>query len=856
MAAKAGAAKAKSAEKAKDLLAEYNAKRDFAKTAEPAGQLAETSGNSFIVQKHDATRLHWDLRLEMDGVLKSWAVTKGPSPDPDIKRLAVRTEDHPLSYGTFEGVIPKGEYGGGTVMLWDRGTWAPIEGKSASDIEKGHLHFVLEGERMKGEWLLVRLKPRGNEKRENWLLRKLSDEHAATGDALVRRELTSVLTGRAMAEIAADSDGEYSLENKKGDVFDEEMQKAAKRNKARSKPAKKAKAKRPTGKKPKFRKPQLATLVDAVPAGNGWMHEIKYDGYRAMISASGTDVSVYTRNGKDWTDKFAPLVAHVAALDLPSCLIDGEIVAFGPDGNPDFSSLQKVLKRGHGSQKKDDALALFAFDLVELDGEDLAPLTNIERKERLEALFDDAEPPIHVADHVIGAGEALLKAMCDAGQEGVIAKKIDAAYRHSRSRNWVKVKCTRRQEFVIVGFSRSSAKGRPFASLLLAQNEGENGELVYKGKVGTGFDADTLDRLAGKMKRLARKTAPLDVPKAEARGASWVTPRLVAEVAFAEFTADGRVRHGSFLGLRGDKDAAEVTPEIPADTPEPVAEVKISSRDRVIFPDAGQTKGQLADYYEAIAPLMLPFAAQRPISLVRCPQGRAKKCFFQKHDAGSFGPHVRQVPIAEKDGGTEDYIYIEDAAGLLACVQMGSIEFHGWGARTRDVEAPERMVFDLDPDEGLDFEDVKTAAQDIRDRLADLGLVSFAMLSGGKGVHVVVPLAPDHDWETHKDFARRFAEALSLAEPDRFVATMSKAKRKGKIFIDWLRNQRGSTAVLPYSARARSGAPVALPIGWGELKGMADAHPFDIGDAEKLLRRAKSKALSGWGFADQHLPDL
>ncbi len=841
-----------------DLLAEYNRKRDFGKTAEPAGKKASSqSGNIFIVQKHDATRLHWDLRLEAGGVLTSWAVTKGPSPDPEIKRLAVRTEDHPMAYAEFEGTIPQDEYGGGTVMLWDRGTWEPIKGKSAKDLDKGHLHFILHGERMKGEWLLIRLKPRGKEKRENWLLRKLQDKFAGEGDALVQRELTSVLTGRSMAEIAADEGGEYSLEGKKGDEFAAQMAKAGNRN------AEKVSAKRGKrpGKPPKFRAPQLATLVDSVPAANGWMHEIKFDGYRAMVAAAGDKIAVYTRSGKDWTDKFAPLAEKLAELDLPPCLIDGEIVAYGTDGNPDFSSLQKVLKRGHGAQGEEDALSFHAFDLIELDGEDLAELPNIERKERLEALLADAEPPIHVTDHVIGAGEKLYRTMCDAGQEGIISKKIDARYRHARGKAWVKIKCTRRQEFVIIGWKKSSAKGRPFSSLLLAQHE--KGELVYKGNVGTGFDRETLDDLAAKMTRLKRKSPPASVDKASSRGVTWLTPKLVAEIAFSEFTADGNVRHGSFLGLRSDKDADDVSPEraepFPQDEKE--SEVKISSRDRVIFPDSGQTKGQLADYYQAVAPIMLPFAGRRPVSLVRCPQGRAKKCFFQKHDSGSFGDAVHHVPITEKSGGTEDYLYVEDARGILQCVQMGTIEFHGWGARSTDVEAPDRMIFDLDPDEGLDFGDVKKAARDIHDRLADVGLASFAMLSGGKGVHVVVPLSNSgdsggHSWEEHKDFSKRFAEALSMAEPDRFTATMSKAKRKGKIFIDWLRNQRGATAVTPYSARARSGAPVAVPIAWGELKDMKDAKPFSIDDAKKLLDRARSKSLAGWGFADQRLPDV
>lgn len=832
---------------AKNDLAPYNAKRDFARTREPKGVIARTGGNSFVVQKHDATRLHWDFRLEVGGVLKSWAVTKGPSADPADRRLAVRTEDHPLSYGDFEGTIPKGEYGGGTVMLWDRGTWEPVKGKSAADIDDGHLHFILHGERMKGEWLLVRMKGRPGEKHENWLLRKVADKEAGASDALVDRALTSVLTGRSMAQIAADKSAAQSLKGSRGKAFADKMQIAREHN-AELTPKRRTRS----GGLPAFAKPQLATLVDSVPTGNDWLHEIKFDGYRALVSMAGGKVKVHTRTGLDWTDKFGPLVEALAALDLPPALIDGEIVALGPDGNPRFSALQAVLKRGHGSQEDDTPLSFFAFDLLSLDGMDLRPLGNIERKERLEALLHDAGPPIHVADHVIGAGETLYSQLCEAGQEGIISKRADAPYRGARTRNWVKVKCTRRQEFVLIGWTTSSAKGRPFRSLLLAQHEG--GKLVYKGKVGTGFDADSMAAVADAMARLATDRAATEVPREEARGARWIAPKLVAEVAFAEFTGDGRVRHGSFLGLRSDKKAKEVKPEKPLPAPPPQSAVQISNRDRVIFPESGQTKGELADYYARITPLMLPFAANRPISLVRCPQGRAKKCFFQKHDSGTFGEQVHHVPIPEKNGGAEDYLYIDDADGLLACVQMGTIEFHGWAARVDAVERPDRMIFDLDPDEGLDFGDVISASQHIRARLEEIGLISFPMLSGGKGVHIVVPLTPGHDWETHTDFASRFARALSAAEPDRFVATMSKAKRKGRIFIDWLRNQRGSTAVLPYSARARAGAPVAVPILWEEMERLEGAHPFSIEDADALIGRAG--ALKGWGFAAQSLPDL
>lgn len=836
-----------------DPLAEYNRKRDFAKTAEPSGKTARSeSGNRFIVQKHDALRLHFDFRLELDGVLKSWAVTKGPSPDPDEKRLAVRTEDHPLAYAEFEGAIPTGEYGGGTVMLWDRGTWAPLPGKSARDLEEGHLHFTLDGERMKGEWLLVRMKPRAGEKRENWLLRKVKDDFAQQGDVLVERELVSVLTGRTMAEIAADKSGSFTLQGRKGRAFAAQMEKAARHNADVTPPKQRLPKRSSNGKLPAFRAVQLATLVDAVPTGNDWIHEIKFDGYRALIAASGNAVKVYTRNGHDWSDKFGPLIDAIAQMALPACLIDGEVVAYDNDGNPSFSALQAVLKRGHGSQEADDLLEFHAFDLLEQDGRDLTNLPNIERKDRLEALLWRATPPIRLADHVIGAGERLLAAMCSSGQEGIISKRADAPYQGRRSKAWLKIKCTNRQEFIVVGWTKSTSRTRPFASLLLAQREDKR--LVYKGKVGTGFEADSFAEVADRMAKLASKTPAVELTRVEARGAQWVAPELVVEVAFAEFTADGRVRHGSFLGLRADKAAKEVTPEVRSRLPDASPKVDISNRDRVIFPESGETKGDLADYYVEMATLMLPYVGHRPISLVRCPQGRAKKCFFQKHDSGGFGPSVCHVPIREKDGGSEDYIYVTDAQGLLECVQMGTIEFHGWGSRESAIEKPDRMIFDLDPDEGLDFDAVKRAAKDIRDRLADLGLVSFAMLSGGKGIHVIVPLAPDHSWNAHKDFARRFAEALAISEPDRFVATMSKAKRKGKIFIDWLRNQRGATAVVPYSARSRDGAPVAVPVAWDEVAQLENAHPWSIRDAQDLMERATRVGLRGWGFSQQTLP--
>jgi bifunctional non-homologous end joining protein LigD len=826
-----------------DPLARYNAKRDFTKTAEPPGTLVPGHGNRFMVQKHDATRLHWDLRLEVDGVMKSWAVTRGPSLDPADKRLAVQTEDHPLSYSNFEGTIPVGEYGGGTVMLWDDGTWAPLPGKSAEDLKDGHLHFVLNGERMKGEWLLIRLKPRGKEKHVNWLLRKIDDEFAGGPDDLVEGALTSVKTGRNMAEIANGKAAKELASWKK-------LRAAAERP-----PAPKSKrvagpppAKRRAGQAaiPAFRAPQLCTLVDSVPTGSGWIHEVKYDGYRALVAVGGGKAKVYTRSGLDWSDKFPGIAEAAASLPVPSALIDGEIVAF-KDGRPDFSTLKDAISNA-------GEMTLFAFDLLELDGEKLDSLPNVQRKDRLRALLEGADQRLQFAEHIVGEGEKLFMTMCREGYEGIVSKRADAAYAGKRTQNWLKVKCLQRQEFVIVGWTESD-KSRGFRALLLGVNEG--GKLRYAGKVGTGFGVEAMNELRARLGRLERKTATVDAPRAATRGAHWVKPSLVAEVAFAEVTPDGVLRHSSFLGLRGDKGADEVVVEKVQKAPKASASsVKISHPDRLIFPDSPVTKGDLAAYYDAVAPILLPFAAHRPISLVRCPQGRGKHCFFQKHDAGSFGDHVHHVDIREKDGSVEPYLYVDDADGLLTCVQMGTIEFHGWGAPAGNVEKPDRLVFDLDPDEGLGFEAVKKAAVDLKGHLAELGLVSFAMLSGGKGVHVVVPLTPETEWPAVKDFADRFSRALAQAEPDRFTATMSKAKRKGRIFLDWLRNQRGATAVMPYSARARSGAPVAAPVSWAELADLESPARWHVGDQEELLRRASAKSLTGWGVARQVLPDL
>ena len=805
-----------------DPLHLYNTKRDFKKTAEPKGARAKTKGNSFVVQKHDATRLHWDFRLEVDGVLKSWAVTRGPSLNPEDKRLSVRTEDHPLGYGTFEGTIPKSEYGGGTVMLWDRGTWAPIVGKSAADLDEGHLHFTLAGERMNGEWLLVRIKGKPGEKRENWLLRKIDDAFAGSSEELVERGLTSVTTGRTMQDIAA----------------------------GKAAPVAKAKAKAKATPPPKFEAVQLATLVDHVPDGGDWLHETKYDGYRALISVggpstgSGRTARLYTRTGLDWSDKFPKVVAAAAALGVDNALIDGEVVVLDGDGNPSFGALQDAIKTG------DPDTLFFAFDLLALNGADLKMLPNIERKNRLRPIIP-VEGPFQFAEHILGSGVQLLAAMCKAGLEGIVSKRADAAYRGKRTQAWLKVKCTQRAEYVIIGWTDSTATKRGFGALLMAAREGKT--LRYVGKVGTGFDGDTITALRTELDMIGSEKAAVEIPKAARRGAHFVKPKLVAEIAYGSLTTEGILRHASFIGLRRDKKAADVKVERAVPVPE-TSTVKISNRERVIFPEADITKGELADYYEEMAALVLGTASGRPLSLVRCPQGRAKDCFFQRHGAENLGDAIRTLDVLGKDGKTRAYMYVEDKTGLLETVQMGSIELHGWGAKADDIERPDRMIFDLDPDEGLDFGDVRKAAVDLKQQLADLGLVSFPMLSGGKGIHVVVPLTPQAEWPAVTDFAHRFASALAGADPDHYTATMSKAKRKGRIFIDWLRNQRGSTAILPYSVRARPGAPVAAPIAWSEIADVKGGGHFTLEDRAELLKRATGNLLGGWGVADQPLP--
>jgi len=799
-------------------LKTYQDKRDFARSAEPKGKVAAKAaraphGLRFVVQKHDARRLHFDFRLELDGVLKSWAVTRGPSRDPADKRLAVRTEDHPIAYGDFEGTIPKGQYGGGTVMLWDEGTWRP-RGDPHEGLKKGLLKFEIDGKRLKGGFALVRLAKKAREKRENWLLVKERDRYAAPSENPIEEWTTSMATGRDLDEIAKGA------------------------------PDTRKRGKDTTTKKrlPKFIAPQLATLVDAPPAGDDWLHEIKYDGYRAIAAVGAGHCRIFTRSGQDWTEKFANVATALRDLDVESALLDGEIVALDDDGRSSFAALQHGLKEGK------TPLTYFVFDLLELNGRDLRKEPLRHRKEILKRLLQSPPRAIRYSDHVVGHGAEVLAKACGMHLEGIVSKRAEGTYLSKRTKSWLKSKCSGNDEFVIGGFRRSSKKGRPFASLLLGEYEGK--DLHYRGRVGTGFDDKQMAELAARLSRLARKTSPfVDAGREAGHDAQWVTPELVAQVAYTERTRDGRLRHPSFLGLRGDKPAKDVKAQTDADMPakKPTKSkadgVRLTSPEKVMFAEAEITKQELADYLLSVSGRMLPHVKGRPLSLVRCPDGADQSCFFQKHTMKGMPSQLKAVPIKESDGKTADYLMIDSAAGLAAAAQIGALELHIWGSHWRTIEHPDRLVFDLDPDGGVTFADVRAAARDVRDLLTAAHLESFALVTGGKGIHVVVPLDASQDWDTVKTFAKGVATKLAANEPQRFTATMSKAKRKGRIFIDWLRNERGATAIAPYSPRANAIASVATPVTWAELARIDRASAFTI---PGVLRRVRQQKADPW----------
>lgn len=796
--------------RASDSLATYNAKRRFDETPEPRGKIARArkgQGGLYTIQKHDATRLHYDLRLELNGVLKSWAITRGPSLDPSQKRLAVRTEDHPIKYATFEGRIPDGNYGAGTVLLWDQGSWEPV-GDAEAGLAAGKLAFTIRGERLKGRWALVRMRPKKGEKRENWLLIKERDDDVARGSSDITADnQKSVASGRGMKEIAAAPEAVW--------------QDGAARKTAKAETAK-VQRKARHAKLPTFHAPALATLVDAVPSAGNWLYEVKLDGYRALAAVSGNDVRIFTRNGLNWTAKFASIADALADLDLDGALLDGEICAIGADGRTDFGLLQQGIKEGGVP------LAYFVFDLLVTGGKSCRDQTLTTRKTKLRKLLKAAprRGPIFFNDHVRNHGEEILAALCEKGFEGVIAKRADSTYPKGRSTAWLKIKCGKAQEFIIVGWSPST-RGRSFSSILLGVHEDE--ALRYAGRVGSGFSDKDLNDLAARFKTLERAKPAFTgaVPAAIARRAHWLEPKLVAQVEFAEFTRDRIVRQGRFVALRDDKNAKDVVAEMPKPTKKStdnrIAGITLSHPDKILFPQQGITKRDLATYLEAAGPRMLPFLAGRLLSLVRCPEGRARQCFFQRHAGTGLSDHFHRLTVTEKDGGKDDYLYLTDAAGLVAAAQISALEFHVWGSAVTDIEKPERIVFDLDPDETLGFGTVKQAARRIRDLLEALGLKSYPLITGGKGIHVVAPIRPQHEWPVVKAFAGELAARLAADAPDEFVATMSKAKRRGRIFVDHFRNDRGATAIAPYSPRARDGAPIAWPVTWAGLARLESA---------------------------------
>ncbi|MEQ8695162.1 MAG: DNA ligase D [Bauldia litoralis] len=850
---------------AKASLSTYQAKRDFGKTAEPSGDDARRAagGHRYLIQKHDATRMHFDFRLELDGVLLSWAVPNGPSYDPADKRLAVHVEDHPLDYGDFEGTIPKGEYGGGTVMLWDEGAWEPV-GDPEAALEKGDFKFILHGERLRGKWVLVRMKPkpRDRSKHENWLLIKEKDGYAGEETKpIIERVTTSVRSGRSMEEIAA------------GNVEWKDSGFNIKRGRSRTKAA---------GNQfspPKFVAPQLASLVDAPPDGDDWLHEIKYDGYRAIAAIGGGEAAIHTRRGHDWTDRFQPLVRPLLDLPCRAALFDGEVTVTDKAGRTDFGALQDALGEGKGR-----GIGYHLFDLLSLDGEDLRRKPLIERKEKLAALLVDQPRagPLFYSDHVVGHGGEMFANVCKMGLEGIVSKRADSVYRSDRSKSWLKSKCGFGQEFIIIGWRPSDVKARPFSSILLAVREG--GELSYRGRVGSGFGDREFETLWPELQKRAVKDPPApDVPADVRRKAKFVRPELVAEIAFRGFTDEGSIRQGSYKGLRADKAARDIVAEVPKDTDAMAKDdgkakgrkagkseivtiddsrddkaitiegVRVTHPDKVIFPGQGITKRSLAAYFIAVAEHILPHVAERPLSLVRCPDGAEGDCFFQKHASPGFPKAFKPIRIKEKKG-SDLYLYIEDARGLVACVQMGALELHIWGSHNATIETPDRLVFDLDPDEGMDFAAVRSAARDMRDRLKGLGLETFPMVTGGKGIHVVAPLTPHYRWDEVKVFAEALARTIAADEPDRYLAVATKAKRTGKIFIDYLRNGRGATAITPFSPRARKGAPVAWPVSWQALSRLKDARSATVENAETLLKRQKADPWEGYFDVDQVLP--
>lgn len=827
-------------------LETYRRKRDFKATSEPKGKASRKIGNSFVIQKHDATRLHYDFRLEMNGVLKSWAVTKGPSLIVGEKRLAVHVEDHPLEYGDFEGTIPKGEYGGGTVIVWDRGTWTPVH-DAAKGYVKGHLEFELNGQKLRGHWHLVKMHGKPGEKRENWLLIKGDDAEARADGApdILEESPESAKTGRQLAEVAGEPPGWSS---KTGKIAKKPRSKV----KPETTPGAEVEASDVAGSKgakkaalPTFLEPTLATLVNAPPAGERWIHEIKFDGYRLQARLEAGRVKLLTRSGLDWTKKFGKdVVSALQALPVGTALIDGELVVENGSGASDFSALQADLSEG-----RSDRFAFYAFDLMHLDGYDLTAVPLIKRKELLEQLLADQPGILRYSGHFGENGALVLRHACRLSLEGVVSKLRDGPYRAGRSKAWVKSKCSARQEFVVAGYVPSTTSRRAIGSLVLGVHD--RGELKHVGRVGTGFTTALAEELFRKLERIRTPESPFAdrITADEARRVRYVRPELVAEVEFRAWTGDGHLRHASFRGLREDKSAREIereAPQTPTATSRPARRsIKLTHPDRVYWPEEGVTKEGLADYYTEAWRYIAPFIVGRPLALLRCPNGISGESFFQKHAWKGLNSKIALVDDP-KAKGEEPLIAIDDLDGLIALVQSAVLEIHPWGSTVADWERPDTIIMDLDPGDGVSWEQVISAAQETRERLTQAGLKAFVKTSGGKGLHVVAPLKPQADWPAVKAFTKGIADAMAADAPERFVSTITKSKRRGKILVDYLRNQRGMTAVAPYSTRARPGASVSMPLAWDELSPAIGPAYFTVGNTPTRLAALSSNPWEGF----------
>jgi bifunctional non-homologous end joining protein LigD len=837
-------------------LERYRQKRNFKLTPEPAGKVGKrrTRELSFVIQKHAARRMHYDFRLELNGVLLSWAVPKGPSLDPNDKRLAMHVEDHPMEYGGFEGVIPEKQYGAGTVMLWDRGIWIP-KSDPEEGYRKGHLKFDLEGDKLEGGWNLV--KSRSGQYGENsWLLIKEADDFARLGREaqIIEDQPDSVLSGRSMEEIAADKDRVWHSNrsvaaNVKAGAVGKRKPVA---NLARIEGAHKTAL-------PDKMEAQLATAVKSPPTGSSWVHEIKYDGYRMLCRIDDGEVRMVSRNAKDWTRDFPALARALARLPVHSAWLDGEVVAIDAKGRTSFQRLQNAL-----DASRTQNLDYLAFDLLYLDGYDLREAKLTERKRVLQRLLEDAPATIRFSEHFAVPGSDFLHHVTELGLEGMVSKRGDLPYRAGRGPAWQKTKCMRRQEVVVGGYTDPEGSRQGFGALLTGLYEAD-GKLTYCGKVGSGFDDATLAALTPVLSKLAQKASPFHNPPqgAEARRAHWVKPALVAEVSFSEWTDDGTMRHPVFLGLRRDKTARQVVRESaapaaagddvserpkpsapskasPVDAKNTVAGATLTHPEKVFYPELKLTKRQLASYYEAVGEWMLPHVANRPLTLMRCPSGWNKPCFYQKKADDSAQASIARVDIPDGDGGTSQYMMANSVTAIVALLQMGALEIHPWGSRAGSLGKPDRLIFDLDPEESVAWKEIKEAVHVLKTLLENIGLAAFLKTTGGKGLHVVSPIRPTVGWDHVKGFTQAVAELLERTFPDRFTSKLLKVSRRGKIFIDYLRNAEGATAVGAYSTRARQNAPVSTPIDWDELARDVRFDHFNVGNVQRRLAKAKS----------------